>query len=207
MQQLRTARQMMEMRQKNPNQPAESWRFCLDHAFVFELQTVGGLDLADLADLNKPVLDKEGKPVLIQELDEEGLPVFEMDSTGKVLLFPEFDDARSIVHDANGNPVMAPRPVMVPQTKLDMAMVYKLCYHLSCTWRRTNSLTMSLEEFLGELPDDFSAPYRMISSLFSQAFGMGEQQAKNLAKANEGNESAPPAPAPPPVPIPEPVAP
>ena len=166
MQQLRTARQMMDMRHKNLAEPVPSWLFALDHAFVYELQTVGGLDLADLADLNKPVLDKDGNPVKVQELDEKGLPVF--DEAGE--------------------------PIMVPQTKIDMAMAYKMLYHLSATFRRRNGIKMTIEEFFDELPDDFSAPIQMISSLFSQAFGSGETAKANVAKAAaagaQGNEAA-----------------
>lgn len=167
MSQLRTARQMMDMRQKTPGQPAESWLFSLDHHFVFELQTVGGLDLDDLQDLNKPVLNKQtGEPETVQELDEKGLPIF----------------------DAEG------KPVLVPKTKIDMAMSYKMLYHLSATWRRRNGIKMSLEEFLDELPEDFSAPIQMISSLFATAFGMGEQAKANVAKAQAvGNAPEPEA--------------
>lgn len=167
MQQLRTARQMMDMRHKNPAEPVPSWLFALDHAFVYELQTVGGLDLADLADLNKPVINKlTGEAEEVQELDEAGLPIF--DAAGK--------------------------PVMVQKTKIDMAMAYKMLYHLSATWRRRNGIKMTIEEFFDELPDDFSAPIQMISSLFSQAFGSGETAKSNVAKAAasgaQGNEAA-----------------
>ncbi len=178
MQQLRTARQMMDMRQKNPGQPAESWLFCLDHAFVYELQTVGGMDLEDLTDLNKPVVNKvTGLPVMVTMLGEDGLPIY--DEAGQ--------------------------PIEVEKTKLDMAMAYKILYHLSATWRRRNSIKMTIEEFFDELPEDFGAPIQMISSLFATAFGLGDQAKANLAKA-AGNEPAP-APAPEPAPVLEPVAP
>lgn len=178
MQQLRTARQMMDMRQKNPGQPAESWLFCLDHAFVYELQTVGGKDLEDLADLNKPVIDKAtGKPVMIDLLGEDGLPVYDQ-ATGE--------------------------PIKVEKTKLDMAMAYELLYHLSATWRRRNNIKMTIQEFFDELPEDFGAPIQMFSSLFAQAFGIGQNQKANLAKAAAGNE---PEPATQPAPVLEPVAP
>lgn len=178
MQQLRTARQMMDMRQKNPGQPAESWLFCLDHAFIYELQTVGGKDLEDLADLNKPVINKAtGLPEKVDLLGEDGLPVFGDDG----------------------------KPIQVEKTKLDMAMAYELLYHLSATWRRRNSIKMTIQEFFDELPEDFGAPIQMISSLFSQAFGLGQDQKANLAKAAAAGNA--PEPAPQPAPVLEPVAP
>lgn len=187
MQQLRTARLMMDMRQKNPAQPAESWLMCLDHAFVYELQTVGGLDLDDLADLNKPVTDKDGNAVMVQDLDEKGLPLFETDEKGNVLSF-------EVIDGETGQTVYRPRPVMVPRMKFDMAMAYRMLFHLSATWRRRNGIKMTIEEFFDELPDDLGAPIQVISSLFSQAFGSGETAKANVAKAQAagatGNESA-----------------
>lgn len=154
--QLRTARRMVDMRQKNPAQPAESWLFCLDHAFVYEMQVKGGLDLADLANLTKPVLDPDGKPVLEPVLDEAGLPKF--DAAGK--------------------------PLEQPQTRIDMAMAYKILFHLSATWRRRNGLKMDMDAFFDELPEDFSMPMRVISELFAEAWG-GTELADNVKPAQK----------------------
>lgn len=154
--QLRTAQRMIDMRRKNPAQPAPSWLFSLDHAFVYEMQTKGGLDLLDLGALNKPVLDSEGKPEMVPVLDDEGLPTFTEDG----------------------------EPIQQERTKLDMSLVYQILYHLTATWRKRNGLKMTLEEFLDELPEEFGMPMETISHLFGEAFG-GATLADNVKPAQK----------------------